>query len=115
METPKPKTTRRSRRKKPVEVIADIPTLNEAKLEAEGFEKVRARNDRGHFVADDPSTPENEAFQWEKPLEIDIKDPPAPSPKSEPKPKPKPWQKPIRPMKQRKSSGTPRGQRRDRR
>ena len=28
--------------------------------------KVRARNEQGHFLADDPSTPENEAWE-EKP------------------------------------------------
>lgn len=27
-----------------------------------GEEKVRARNEKGHFIGDDPSTPENEAW-----------------------------------------------------
>tara|TARA_R100001443_G_scaffold84831_2_gene91497 strand:- start:1958 stop:2209 length:252 start_codon:yes stop_codon:yes gene_type:complete len=27
--------------------------------------KVRARNEKGHFIADDPNTPENEAWEEE--------------------------------------------------
>ncbi len=57
----KPKTV-----KAPVEVVKDSPTLNTEKMEKEGFEKVRARDDKGHFVKDDPSTLENEAFEWVK-------------------------------------------------
>ena len=30
-------------------------------------EKVRARDDKGHFVKDDPDTPENEAWTEKKP------------------------------------------------
>jgi hypothetical protein len=37
----------------------------------DGFEKTRARDDKGHFVKDDPSTPENEAYQWTKPVEVE--------------------------------------------
>ena len=29
---------------------------------AENTEKVRARNDKGHYIKDDPSTPQNEAW-----------------------------------------------------
>ena len=32
-----------------------------------GVEKVRARTKKGHFVKDDPNTPENEAWVEEKP------------------------------------------------
>ena len=28
--------------------------------------KKRARNDKGHFIADDPNTPENEAYEEEE-------------------------------------------------
>jgi len=52
--------------KAPVEVVKDSPTLDTEKMEEEGFEKVRARDDKGHFIKDDPSTPENEAFEWVK-------------------------------------------------
>ena len=34
-------------------------------LELESANKKRARTDDGHFVADDPATPENEAFEPE--------------------------------------------------
>ena len=34
-------------------------------LELESANKKRARDDNGHFVADDPATPENEAFEPE--------------------------------------------------
>lgn len=36
------------------------------KMESDGFEKVRHRDDKGHYVKDDPSTPENEAWDWVK-------------------------------------------------
>ncbi len=55
--------------KKPVEVVQDSPTLDTEKMEEDGFEKVRARDDKGHFIKDDPSTPENEAFEWVKDAE----------------------------------------------
>ena len=32
----------------------------------EGVKKVRARNGKGHFIADDPTTPENEAWVEKK-------------------------------------------------
>jgi hypothetical protein len=31
-------------------------------VEVEETEMVRARNDKGHYIADDPDTPENEAW-----------------------------------------------------
>ena len=34
----------------------------EVKEEVVAEEPVRARDERGHFIADDPSTPENEAW-----------------------------------------------------
>ena len=34
-------------------------------LELESTAKKRARDDNGHFVADDPDTPENEAYEEE--------------------------------------------------
>ena len=37
-----------------------------AEMEAQGFERVRHRDEKGHFVKDDPSTPENEAWDWVK-------------------------------------------------
>ena len=75
----------------PVEVVADSPDLDEKKMEEAGFEKTRARTARGHFVKDDPSTPENEAYEWSKPVEVEetpIVDPaPVPTPKPAPKAK----------------------------
>ena len=38
----------------------------EAEAEVEETEMVRARNEKGHYIADDPNTPENEAWE-EKP------------------------------------------------
>tara|TARA_R110001592_G_scaffold87827_6_gene259151 strand:+ start:16296 stop:16655 length:360 start_codon:yes stop_codon:yes gene_type:complete len=97
------RTTRRARRgKKIVEVLADLPISEEAELEAAGFEKKRARNEKGHFVKDDPSTPENEAFEWQRPVEEVTKTPivePPSQPTPEPRPEVKPWVRPVRPMK----------------
>ena len=105
--------SRRSRRaKKQVEVLADLPTLDETKLEAEGFEKKRARNEKGHFIKDDPSTPENEAFEWQRPVEEVTETPivePSPQPTPEPVSEVKPWAKPIRPMKAKKPTTNQRG------
>lgn len=100
---PKRPTRRARRAKKQVEVLADLPTLDETKLEAEGFEKKRARNEKGHFVKDDPSTPENEAFEWQRPVEEVVKEEPKEVAKV------KPWVKPIRPMKARKPVTNQRG------
>ncbi len=38
-------------------------------------EMVRARNDQGHYIADDPNTPENEAWVEEKPKKKAAKKP----------------------------------------
>ena len=72
--TEKKTRSRKPRAKKaPVKVVADSPTLDTEKLVEEGFEKTRARDESGHFVKDDPSTPENEAFVWQKPVEEEPK------------------------------------------
>ena len=124
MENEPKRPTRRSRRKKqPVEVVKDAPTVDAAELEAKGFEKKRARDEKGHFVKDDPSTPENEAFEWVKPIgkeepviqavQKPVASPivePAPQPtKPDPEEAPEPWKKRVRPMKKKKPSGPPRG------
>ena len=79
---------RKSRSKKPkapVEVVADSPTIDKEKMVEDGFEKTRARDKTGHFVKDDPSTPENEAYEWTKPVEVEetpiVDPPPSPTPK----------------------------------
>ena len=54
----------------------EIQATEAAAKEAEGYEKVRAKDDKGHFVKDDPSTPENEAWEWKKteePAEPEVK------------------------------------------
>lgn len=61
---------RRKRRTK-AEIEADKlaqaeAAAEEARMEAEGYEKKRARDDHGHFIKDDPETPENEAWEWVK-------------------------------------------------
>ncbi len=78
---------RKSRSKKPkapVEVVADSPAIDEEKMVEDGFEKTRARDTAGHFVKDDPSTPENEAYEWMKPVEVEetpiVDPPPMPTP-----------------------------------
>ena len=105
MDNEQKRPVRRSRRKKQeVEVVADAPTLDATELEAEGFERKRTRNERGHYIKDDPSTPENEAFEWVKPVEE--------------KPEPvvqetvKPWKRPVRPVKAKTNPTNQRGQRR---
>ena len=40
--------------------FVNSPAIEEA--EVEETEMVRARNDKGHYIADDPTTPENEAW-----------------------------------------------------
>ena len=90
----------RSRKPKaPVEVVADSPDLDEKKMEEEGFKKKRARTAKGHYVKDDPSTPENEAYEWSKPAEVKetpIVDPaPVPTPTPEPEEKAAPAVKPL--------------------
>jgi len=61
---------RSKKAKAPVEVVVDSPAIDEKKMEDEGFKKKRARTSKGHFVKDDPSTPENEAYEWSKPAEV---------------------------------------------
>ena len=67
----KPRSRKPKAAPAPVEVVADSPDLDEKKMEEDGFEKTRARTARGHFVKDDPSTPENEAYEWTKPVEVE--------------------------------------------
>ena len=44
------------------EVVADTPKVS-AELDEEATKGLtRARNDKGHYIADDPDTPENEAW-----------------------------------------------------
>ena len=66
----------------------EIQATEAAAKEAEGYEKVRAKDDKGHFVKDDPSTPENEAWEWKKteePAEPEVKaEPVKPEVKAEP-------------------------------
>jgi hypothetical protein len=65
--TEKKTRSRKPRAKKaPVKVVADTPNLDVEKLVEDGFEKTRTRDEAGHFVQDDPSTPENEAWEWQK-------------------------------------------------
>ena len=65
-----PKKPRRKRRTK-AQIEADKAAKAAAaaeveKMEAAGYEHVRVRDGHGHFVKDDPSTPENEAWEWVK-------------------------------------------------
>ena len=71
---PQPKKKRRKRRSK-AEIAAEkaakaAKDAEAAEMEARGYEKVRARDEAGHFIADDPSTPENEAWTWTKPSDV---------------------------------------------
>ena len=46
----------------PVPVVEPTPAPEPVVEEVVTEEPVRARDERGHFIADDPSTPENEAW-----------------------------------------------------
>ena len=70
--------------KAPVKVVADSPTLDEEKMLEEGFEKTRARTAKGHFVKDDPNTPEDEAWEWKKAEEEVVAEEAVPEPTPEP-------------------------------
>lgn len=64
-------TKKRRRRRTKAEIAAEkaakeAAALEAQKMEAEGYERVRARDAGGHFIPDDPSTPENEAWEWQK-------------------------------------------------
>ena len=72
------KRSRRKRRSK-AEIEAEKAAklaleAEEAAKEAEGLEKVRARDEDGHFIKDDPSTPENEAWEWRKKEEPQVEE-----------------------------------------
>ena len=63
----KSKRRRRSKAEVAAEKAAkELQQAEDVKMEEAGFEKVRSRNEKGHYVADDPSTPENEAWDWKK-------------------------------------------------
>lgn len=67
---------RRKRRTK-AEIEAEKLAKAAAKAEeermlAEGYEKKRARDEEGHFIKDDPSTPENEAWEYVKKEETTV-------------------------------------------
>jgi hypothetical protein len=60
---------RKRRTKAEIETEKEVKAAAAAeaeKMESDGFEKVRNRDDKGHYVKDDPSTPENEAWDWVK-------------------------------------------------
>ena len=77
----KPRSKKPKAAPAPVEVVVDSPSVDEGKMTEEGFEKKRTRDTKGHFVKDDPSTPENEAYQWTKAKEAeDPKTVPTPTP-----------------------------------
>ena len=66
-ETKKPRRKRRTK----AQIAADKAAAaelaaKEAEMESQGYEKVRMRDEHGHFVKDDPNTPENEAWKWVK-------------------------------------------------
>ena len=43
-------------------VFGPDPDLEDAQRKADELNGVRARDSKGHYIADDPSTPENEAY-----------------------------------------------------
>ena len=45
-----------------VKFVGEMKTRELEKSLKEETEMVRARNERGHYIADDPDTPENEAW-----------------------------------------------------
>jgi len=51
-----------------VRFVGEMKTRELEKSLNEETEMVRARNEKGHYIADDPNTPENEAWA-EKPKE----------------------------------------------
>ena len=88
------------RRKRRTKAQIEADKLKEEAKKAEeqrlidaGYEKVRTRDEHGHFIKDDPSTPENEAWEWRKVEETPEPTPaptPEPAPKKEPSPEPTP-------------------------
>ena len=61
----------RRRRRSKAAIEAEKLAKAAAKAEEErmleaGYEKKRTRDSEGHFIKDDPSTPENEAWEWVK-------------------------------------------------
>lgn len=85
---------RRKRRTK-AEIEADklkeeAKKAEEQRLIDAGYKKVRARDEHGHFIKDDPSTPENEAWDW-----IKVEETPEPTPAPTPQPTPEPTPEPV--------------------
>lgn len=75
-----------------IEVKDDAPEEVGEPVEMEEDEPQRARNDKGHYIADDPSTPDvNEA--WEGGEAPEVKEEPEPAPKKRGRPKKKSTQK----------------------
>ena len=50
-----------------LKVFGPDPDLEDAQRKADELNGVRARDSNGHYIADDPSTPENEAWVGGKP------------------------------------------------
>lgn len=70
-ETKKPRRKRRTKAEIEADKAAKAAAAAEiAKMEAAGYEHVRLRDEHGHFIKDDPSTPENEAWEWVKKEEV---------------------------------------------
>ena len=66
-ETKKPRRKRRTKAQIEADKAAAAElAAKEAEMESQGYEKVRMRDEHGHFVKDDPNTPENEAWEWRK-------------------------------------------------
>ena len=66
-ETKKPRRKRRTKAQIEADKAAAAElAAKEAEMESQGYEKVRMRDEHGHFIKDDPNTPENEAWEWRK-------------------------------------------------
>ena len=66
-ETKKPRRKRRTKAQIEADKAAAAElAAKETEMESQGYEKVRMRDEHGHFVKDDPNTPENEAWEWRK-------------------------------------------------
>ena len=68
-------------------IIQQIRAATKNIVEVVETVKVRARTEEGHFVKDDPKTPENEA--WVEKPKSEVKSKPKSKPKAKAKPKAK--------------------------
>ncbi len=69
----KPRRKRRSKAEIAAEKAAKVEVTQLKESAPEGFEYTRARDEGGHFVKDDPETPENEAWVLkEKEVELEF-------------------------------------------